>query len=205
MWISVVPNCRILGYCATQSTQVCNVFMWRTVQERGQTMQSLKFSDLEGLRIACEMERRGNEFYRHTAKISKSDEAKALLIRLADDEVEHEREFAMLAETMLKNCASEEEEQFYNEEVSAYLSAIAAEVVFSSGLMSLVPDNGFDSPRAILLNAIQSEKDAILFYTEMAHEARSEQARQVFKEIVDQEKGHLVRLQNQLDELAAEE
>lgn len=44
------------------------------------------FTDLEGLRIAVEMEKRGEDFYRRSAKVSKSKETVSLLGRLADDE-----------------------------------------------------------------------------------------------------------------------
>ena len=37
------------------------------------------FSDVEGLRIAVEMERRGEDFYRRAAKVSRSQETVSLL------------------------------------------------------------------------------------------------------------------------------
>ena len=54
------------------------------------------FSDLEGLRIAVEMERRGEAFYRRAAKISKSPETVALLNQLMEDEKRHGAEFQRL-------------------------------------------------------------------------------------------------------------
>lgn len=168
-------------------------------------MRNLRFSDLEGVRIAAEMERRGGEFYRYAAKISKNPEARELLRLLADDEKTHEREFVGLAEALQAARPDGRKEQFYDEETSAYLSAVAAEVVFSGGLMSLVPGKGFESPCAILANSIQSEKDSILFYSEMKVQARDEQARSVFDEIVRQEKHHLGRLQKMLNDLPMEE
>ena len=36
------------------------------------------FSDVEGLRIAVEMERRGEDFYRRAARVSRADETVAL-------------------------------------------------------------------------------------------------------------------------------
>lgn len=158
-------------------------------------VQAPKFSDLEGLRIAVEMERRGEEFYRHAARIAKNGRAVALLAQLAADELSHQREFARLVELMLSEHSGEE---YYDEEASMYLSAVAADVVFKGGLMSLVPGKGFDSPIAILESAISSEKDSILFYTEMIIQARSREARQVFEEIVRQEKQHLGKLQKSL-------
>ncbi len=162
-------------------------------------MQTIRFSDQEGLRIAAEMERRGGEFYRHASRVAKGPEAVALLRRLADDELIHEQEFHRLRE---KLAASEE--TFYDEETSAYLSAVAADVVFQGGLMGLVKDRGFESPTAILQTAIQSEKDSILFYAEMMQQAKSPQAASVFAEIVRQEKFHLGKLQKMLMDLSGE-
>lgn len=168
-------------------------------------MRNLRFSDLEGIRVAAEIERRGGEFYRYVSKISKNPQARELLLLLAADEKAHEREFERLADALLNSSADARQQRFYDEETSAYLSAVAAEVVFSGGLMSLAPDKGFENPRAILIHAIQSEKDSILFYSEMSAQVQGEQTRAVFSEIVCQEKHHLNRLQNMLNELGADE
>lgn len=161
-------------------------------------MQNTRFSDLEALRIAAEMERRGGEFYSHAARIAKNPDTVAMLKVLAADEVVHEQEFLRLAAALPQLPV---ESDYYDEETSAYLSAVAAEVVFQRGLMSLVKGRGFESPRAILETAIQSEKDSILFYSEMIVQARNAEAGSVFQEIVRQEKFHLSKLQKMLMEL----
>jgi len=51
----------------------------------------------------------------------------------------------------------------------------------------------------VLMHAIRSEKDSILFYTELKEHAADEDARRVFDEIARQERGHMFRLQRQLD------
>lgn len=167
-------------------------------------MRNPRFSDLEGIRIAAEIERRGGEFYRYVAKISRNPEVTDLVRLLADDEKAHEREFEALADALETAHPDGQKEQFYDEETSAYLSAVAAEVVFPGGLMSLVPGKGFEDPRAILANAIQSEKDSILFYTEMSLQVRDARTRAAFDEIMRQEKKHLSRLQIMLNNLKAE-
>ena len=154
------------------------------------------FSDVEGLRIAVEMERRGEDFYRRAARVSRSQETVNLLNSLADDEVIHGREF-----TRLYNLACERSgecaEEPYADETCVYLSAIAADIVFPGGLMSL-RQVGFENPAAVLKNAIASEKDSILFYTELAGCAKDAQARATFLEIARQERGHLALLMNRL-------
>ena len=160
------------------------------------------FSDVEGLRIAVEMERRGEDFYRRAARVSRAQETVALLNALADDERMHGREFQRLHDVAAAR-RDERGEETYDDETNAYLSAIAAEVVFPGGLMAL-RQTGFEDPRAVLTTAIASEKDSILFYTELAAHSRDEEARRTFEEITRQERGHLARLLNKLNALDAE-
>lgn len=155
------------------------------------------FTDIEGLRIAVEMERRGEDFYRRAARVSRTAETVALLNALADDEKMHGREFQRLHDLACARRDECGEEIAYDDETNAYLSAIAAEIVFPGGLMAL-RQTGFENPRAVLTTAIASEKDSILFYTELSHHSRDEEARKVFEEITRQERGHLARLLNKL-------
>ena len=153
------------------------------------------FSDLEGIRIAIEMERRGESFYRRAAKVSRSAETIAMLNSLAADEQRHQAEFERLYKAESEAGMSE---KAYDDETNAYLTAIAAEVVFPKGLMGLKAE-GFENPQAVLNHAISSEKDSILFYTEMQERTQDEHARAVFAEIARQERGHMFRLQRQLE------
>ena len=159
------------------------------------------FNDLEGVRIAAEMESRGEQFYRRAARVSRSRDTVALLESLADDEVLHMQEFSRL---YAEACGRYEREGVpcpdYDDETNACLSAIAADIVFPEGLMTLRRE-GFESPEAILAAAIDSEKESILFYTELAARTGDERARELFGEIVRQERGHLARLQKRMLEL----
>ena len=153
------------------------------------------FSDLEGIRIAIEMERRGESFYRRASRVSRSEETVALLNALARDEQNHRAEFERLYTTESNGRLSD---AAYDDETNAYLSAIAAEVVFPEGLMGL-KDVGFEDPVAVLTSAIASEKDSILFYSELQGHTSDPHAQAVFIEIARQERGHLFRLQRLLE------
>ena len=98
------------------------------------------FSDLEGIRIAIEMERRGESFYRRAAKVSKSEDTIAMLNSLANDEKRHQAEFERLYKAESEAGMSD---KAYDDETNAYLTAIAAEVVFPKGLMALKSE-GFE-------------------------------------------------------------
>ena len=152
------------------------------------------FSDSEGVRIAVEIERRGGDFYRRAARITKDETARAFLNELATDEEAHMSEFSRLGERIEGQSGA-----VYSAEESAYLSAVAADVVFTDGLRGLAR-TGLESPRAILEHSIQSEKDSILFYGEMAGLTHDERAKSLFCDIIAQEKMHLSRLQQMLNE-----
>lgn len=156
------------------------------------------FSDLEGLRIAIEMERRGEAFYRRAARISKTPDTVALLNALAGDEQVHAARFQALYDAECDQDADACREA-YDPEECAYLSAIAADIIFPGGLMAL-RQSGFESPEAVVRAAIASEKDSILFYTELAGCARDAHARDIFLEIARQEREHMLRLQRLLDD-----
>ena len=78
--------------------------MWksRARYEGDCPMESHAFSDLEGLRIAVEMERRGVEFYRRAARLTKSGSIVEMLEELAAEEEGHQRDFSKLME---EQCA----------------------------------------------------------------------------------------------------
>ena len=153
------------------------------------------FSDLEGIRIAIEMERRGESFYRRAAKVSKSEDTVQMLLSLAADEMHHKAEFERLYKAESEAGMSD---KAYDDETNAYLTAIAAEVVFPKGLMVL-REVGFENAEAVLQHAIASEKDSILFYGELSDRTPDEHAKKVFAEIMRQEKGHMFRLQRNLE------
>lgn len=157
-------------------------------------MQECPFGDLEGLRIAAEMEKRGGEFYRLAARVSRSQETKDLLTSLAADEAVHLHEFQRLYER-----AEREGRAPYAPERAAYLSAVAADIAFPDGVVSMA--GHLESPIAILEYAIRSEQDSIRFYTELTKATGCASMVGVFEDIIRQEQGHLHRLEKMLSAL----
>ena len=166
------------------------------------------FNDLEGLRIAVEMEKRGELFYTRASRISRNPETVALLQALAREESQHARDFQELYDRECDGKAQRDGSrscaESYNPETSAYLAAIAADIIFPGGLRGLA-DVGFDDPAAVLRAAIASEKDSILFYSELGGFAHDAHAREVFEAIAAQERGHMVRLLNRLESVVGRE
>ena len=63
---------------------------------------------------------------------------------------------------------------------------------------------GFETPVGALMEAIRSEKDSVMFYTELRDRASDKEAQQMFDEIIRQEKRHLRTLQLRLANLISE-
>lgn len=158
-------------------------------------MQAKDFSDLDGLRMAAEMEKRGGAFYKLAARVSRAQEARDLLSSLAADEDIHLREFSRLYERE----SNRDDVQRYPTETGAYLAALAADIAFPEGVVGLA--NSLDRPEAILEQAIRSEEDSIRFYGELARASGCEDTAHIFNDIIKQEKGHLSRLQKMLSDL----
>jgi len=158
-------------------------------------MDNCGFGDLDGLRLAAEMEKRGGDFYRLAARVSKKEETRAMLNALAADEAVHLREFQKLYEREL----SKKQYVVYAPEKSAYLSAMAAEIAFPGGVVSL--SGQLESPRSILESSIRSEQESIRFYSGVAEATPCEETARVFRDIIRQETGHLHRLEKMLSEL----
>lgn len=155
------------------------------------------FDDMEGLRIAQEMERRGVELYRRAQRICSSERALKLLRRLEKEEMSHQAEFARLYE---ERARGGEAAPVLDVEQSAYLSALAADIVFPGGLVQMSRESGLDNPISILRHAIQAEKDSLLFYGAIMEQSRDERARETLCEIIGQERSHLAELTQTLSE-----
>ena len=159
-------------------------------------MQNVKdFNDLEGIRIAVEMERRGRDFYEMAARVAKSDQMGRLLQQLKAEEIVHMQQFGRLYEREQQREAASRP---YSRETSAYLTALAADIVFSDGLVSVGVKGGFDDPKVMLEEAVASEQDSIDFYATLADETDDPRAKEIFGEIIAQEKSHQERLRAQL-------
>ena len=157
------------------------------------------FSDIEALKIAAEIERRGADIYARALKIAKRSEVKELLAKLHADELQHEAVFEKLSEMAL---SSNEAAEYYSPEAAMFLSAFAAEIVFPGGLMKLANDSGLEDPHVILEHAIQAEKNSILFYQEVIAASKNATLKKYLSDIAREERSHLMGLLTQVHELA---
>ena len=155
-----------------------------------------RFNDVEALKIARDIELRGADIYARALKIAKKPDVRDMLSKLHADELEHAATFERL-----KDEALDGEREDYSAESAMFLSAFAAEIAFPGGLMKLACDRGMDDAHVVLQEAIQAEKNSILFYSEVIAASHSDKLKKYLGDIVDEERGHLKGLMTQLSEL----
>lgn len=160
-------------------------------------MQNL-FSDLEGLRIAVEIEARGREFYRQAAEQAARLEHRELFLWLMNEEIQHEKKFAGLLDN-LKTCKeAHTEEYLFDPETSRYLTVLAEHHVFPAPAAAKQKIAELKTVGAILETALQAEKDSVLFYDQLAASAKFDAARQAFALLKAEEQGHIVKIREMI-------
>ncbi len=174
-----------------------------------------QFSDLEGLRMAMEIENLGFEFYREAHERAINPKHKLLFSFLMQEELDHSAQFESVYKILIRNKPVNEEDYLYDPEVSRYLQILVethifpqrntfihdpkiANGVLQTGWQWQTP--GQESPneltlKAILRIALQAEKDSILFYDEMRNSAQFPEAKQIFTELKAEEQSHVEKIQ----------
>lgn len=159
-------------------------------------MISAEFTPLQALRIAVDMELAGYDFYMRAMELSSREDMREMMQRLALEELRHQRIFQEMYE---ERSAEDADSRPFDEEISTFLSAVAADIVFSGGMMKVMMETDMDDAAAVLREGIGSEKNACLFYSRMIEYARDEESREVFAEILAEEEKHLVDLTDILE------
>jgi rubrerythrin len=157
------------------------------------------FNDLEGLRIAVDIETRGQEFYRQAASYAKKAEHKELFEVLMNEESQHRKSFMQIYNKVKDNKNAFNDDYLFDADTSRYLTILAEEHVFPDASNSAHKIAELDTTVAILTAAIQAEKDSILFYDELARQAKFDEARDIFTLLKKEEQAHVVKLRIILD------
>jgi len=139
--------------------------------------------------LAEQMESNGAKFYRSTADSTDNEELKKLLNHLADMEIVHQNLFKSLREEL-----SEKEKAAIvfdpNEESTLYLQTLV------NTLLSFENEYQGDSIESILKWAIQSEKNAIVFYLGIKEAVPDGLGKKQIYKIIKEEMTH-IRILNQ--------
>lgn len=162
-------------------------------------MSNETFSDLEGLRIAIEIEARGCEFYQQAYEKAQKAEHKDTFILLKNEEIHHQEKFTQIFNKLKQNKDAGAAECLFDPETSRYLTVLAQEHIFPRTEDIAAKLNELTTIDGILRMAIQAEKDSILFYDELAAKAKFEDARKIFAVLKSEEQTHVVKLREMLE------
>lgn len=157
------------------------------------------FSDLEGLRLAMEIETRGREFYRYSYQHVTQQEHKDLFLLLMNEEISHLETFTKIFDEVAGRKEAHSTEYLFDPDVSRYLTVLAESHIFpqESAVESTVVE--LNSIKAILRTAMQAEKDSILLYDEMARHSKFDDAKKIFEALKAEEQGHVVKLREMVN------
>jgi rubrerythrin len=141
--------------------------------------------------MAEQMERNGAKFYITAAESVSDDNAKSLLFEFADMEKEHEKIFSEMRKAL---SSSEKESTVFDPDGEAvhYLKALADTRVFFDKTIDV------SSLENILKDAIQAEKESIVFYLGMKEVVPEVLGKSRLDHIIKEEMGHIRMLSGKL-------
>ncbi|MEG6586530.1 ferritin-like domain-containing protein [Dendrosporobacter sp. 1207_IL3150] len=161
-------------------------------------MKENLFSDLEGLRIAIEIEARGRDFYQAAYNKVEKEEHKNAFMLLKNEELHHLEKFTKIFNKIKENKEADSAEYLFDQETSRYLTVLAEDHIFPKSENADAIINKLTTIDEILRMAIQAEKDSIIFYDELSLKAKFEDSRKIFTILKAEEQTHVVKLREML-------
>ena len=151
----------------------------------------------EVFKMGEQIERNGRRFYLRAAGQCKDAAVKALLLRLADMEADHEAIFAKMRKDIARQGLPQIE---YDPEAQAslYLQASADTHVFNVYQDQAALLKGKDSAEDILTIAIRFEKDTVVFFLGVKDVVPAHLGKDRIDWLIQQEMSHIVDLTSQL-------
>lgn len=165
-------------------------------------MGSLIFNANEVFDIARRIEQNGATFYRAAAEIMADAKSKKLMNDLAAMETQHEAIFASMQE---KLSGGETEDTMYDphEEAYAFLKGMADKYVFNPNEEPGRAMKAGANVVAVLNEALQREKDSVIFYEGIKVMVPEKYGRKRIDDIIEQEMGHIMLLTKELERVGA--
>jgi rubrerythrin len=160
---------------------------------------SMPFNADEVFEMAEQIERNGGKFYRAAAK--KFPEVSKLLLNLAAMEDEHLKTFSNMRAEL---SGTELEEPVFDPDGQAqmYLRVMADGHVFDVKSDPVDKLANKDTPEDVLKMAIGLERDSIAFYVGLKEAVSSKAGKDKVENIIKEEMGHIVILNQKLQDLA---
>lgn len=157
------------------------------------------FSDLEGLRVAIEIETRGKAFYHQAYEQAVHQEHKDLFLFLMNEETQHWDLFTQIFTAVSERKEAHSAEYLFDPETYRYLTVLAESHIFPPESQASGKIAELKSVKSILHTAMQAEKDSILFYDELSRNAKFPEARKIFARLKIEEQGHVVKIREMIE------
>lgn len=152
---------------------------------------------IEVVDMGIEKEKARRDFYGLVSKNFAEKEIKDLFIRLRDWEEAHIEKF-----TEIKNTLKESETtESYPGELKAYIKALVDDKLYKDVSASEFSKN-IKTPLSAIFYGMGFEKDAIIFFSELARYVNSAD-KDVIEKLIDEERKHIVYLNELKEKLTA--
>ena len=147
----------------------------------------------QALCVAVEMERRAIRVYERALMLATDKEVVAGIREILADEREHLRRFSEMREN---HSVPAEEEKLL-------ISSMAAEVLFTGGVMEMKREQALTTLAGLYRYAAESEAGAVETYGNFASKCEDERVHDTFMAIVREESEHLTVLMDKLEKMNA--
>ena len=158
-----------------------------------------KFSINEIIELAVQIEKKGYTFYNKALERKNlSSTSEELLKKLRDDEIVHERTFKRMRTELNREEITLSGDW---QEVSNYLRAISDSHIFRKPDAAIKLATSAYDEKELIENAIQFEKDTLLFFNSIYEKIEHRAVRKILKKIIEEEFVHVVKLKKIQDTL----
>lgn len=148
-------------------------------------------NECQALCIAVEMERRAIRVYERALMLAQDPQVAAGVREILADERRH---LARFSEMRTYHPVDEAEEKLL-------ISSMAAEVLFTGGVMEMKREQALTTLRSLYEYAADSEAGAVRTYAEFAQKCADPAVHDVFMSIVREESSHLAELRGKLAQM----
>lgn len=150
-----------------------------------------KYSSLDLINIAIEMEDKGNTFYKKAASKLEDSEAKSIFIKLADEELKHKERFKELQMVVIDEMAGDKSSDFFDMEASKYIDDLVHASVFPEDEDIDKFLENISGPLSAINMALDLEKDSILLYQALSEGTKNRSTRETVLSIIIEERKHI--------------
>jgi rubrerythrin len=150
-----------------------------------------QFEEQEAVKKSAMIEKNGYAFY--SQLIEKFTDAKVLevLKQLRDDEKKH---LATIEHKYFKEAGFGDTITNEELEVELYVERKGVPDLFTRNIDMKKLIASIDNPRQALLLAMDTERHSVVFFENLAKEATSEEARDIYSALANEEKGHVEQI-----------